>query len=100
MSRYGPHDPEAAPKTVTVFRSEQAGGDYEAPIPDVLIRQRAQLNTLAFLGFRPLEHAETIERFRVAGVAETDDDLWTRGPVGPVYHDALLTLIHEEVAPA
>lgn len=62
MTRYGPHDPDAAPTTVTVFQPTRFGGDYDAELPEVLVKQRERLNTLAHLGprLRPLEPAETL----------------------------------------
>ena len=44
---YGPHDPNTAPQTVTVWGDGQWPREEEAPIPAELTRQREQLNTHA-----------------------------------------------------
>lgn len=58
--RYGPHDPDAGPQTVTVFRPEGRGGDVEAPIPEAILEQRRAINTRAHLAAMPAAERPTI----------------------------------------
>lgn len=80
MHDYGPHRPEDQPRTVTVFRSDAAGGDYQAPIPAGILRQREQLNTLAHLAAQLAQridcsHAEATARLLTSmGMPITEED--------------------------
>lgn len=56
--RYGPHDPDYA-KGLTVTVLQRGRFEVEVPLPASLLRQRAQLNTLAHRGYVPrveIEH--------------------------------------------
>ena len=44
--RYGPHDPDTAPATVTLHR--RWGQPYEHPIHPLILQQREQVNTRAY----------------------------------------------------
>lgn len=46
MTRYGPHRPEDAPATVTVYPPRGAV-PHQAPVSPALLAQRQQINTLA-----------------------------------------------------
>lgn len=50
-SRYGPHRDPAETPTVVVLRPVREGGRHEVPIHPAILRQRAQLNDLAYFGF-------------------------------------------------